>query len=328
MKKLEQIFGALVPTFFTESGGVSLSEIARRQAEAKQKNDTFTTLVAEATAGVFFKRVSFVGAAGSPAEQVGGSVLEPQQLSAYSDVASRNAQTALLMHGLKLWRSLQDRLKMVDLTSIVGQPPVAPDVKAMQVPVRKAGGTLCPSEKFMEMGNIDEMVQALNPAIFTAFDFTFWKEATELNARAAVLGKLLSEQGCFFRQLNSPLPKAEQQPTQTGVIITQWARSYNASQLEAFAQQRDRMQAEYDTLQSNLNGFKKQIKDAVRAYDLEVEKNYQAEYGAYRIEHARYSAELASQQAKYAQEVESIRSSAETFRQEALAELASLRIRV
>ena len=77
------------------------------------------------------------------------------------------------------------------------------------------------------------------------------------------------------------------------------------------------MQVEYNDLQNELNGSRKQIKDAVREYNLDEERRYQLAHGEYRV-----AAE------RHALETERIRSAAETLRQEAQRELASLRVRV
>jgi hypothetical protein len=186
----------------------------------------------------------------------------------------------------------------------------------------------------MDLANIDQMIANLKPAVLQKFNFAFWRKANELNARAAAIGKLLSEQGSFFRELTKPLPKGSDQVTQTGVAIFRWEKSYNEEQTAAFVALRDSLQAEYNDLQKQLNGLKKQVKNAVRAYNLDVERQYQAAYGEYQLAYASYQAAVNEIQAnhqdeltKHAQELERIRASAETLRQEALAELATLRVR-
>ena len=168
----------------------------------------------------------------------------------------------------------------------------------------------------MELSNIDEMIEQLQEPVLAKFDLAFWKKANELNSRAATLGKLLSVEGAFFRELVRPLPKGTEQPTQNGVIITSWKRSYAEDKVGELSSIRDELQAEYNDLQKQLNGLRKQIKDAVREYNLEEERRFQTDYGVYRV-----AAE------KYSLEVESVRASAETMRQEAMQELASLRVR-
>lgn len=169
----------------------------------------------------------------------------------------------------------------------------------------------------MEMSNIDEMIAVLNSDVLAKFNFAFWKKANELNSRAAVLGKLLSEQGSFFRELVKSLPKGGEQITQTGVVITIWERSYSDGNLAQFAKLREKLQEEYNDLQKQLNGYRKQIKDAVRAYNLDQERQYQIVYGSYKVEAERHALEM-----------ERIRSAAETLRQEAMQELAGLKVRV
>jgi hypothetical protein len=169
----------------------------------------------------------------------------------------------------------------------------------------------------MDLSNIDEMIAALSPEVLAKFDFAFWKRANELNSRAAVLGKLISESGSFFRELVKPVPKDSEKTLQTGIVITAWKRAYSSSAVTEFNLKREELQHEYNDLQKQLNGCKKQIKDAVRAYNLDEERRYQAEYGIYMVE-----AE------KHAIEMERIRSSAETLRQEAQRELATLRVKV
>jgi len=168
----------------------------------------------------------------------------------------------------------------------------------------------------MEMSNIDEMIATLKPEVLAKFDLAFWMNANELNSRAAVLGKLLSEQGSFFRELVKALPKGSEQTTQTGVVITQWKRAYSEESVGELSRLRDELQAGYNDLQKQLNGCRKQIKDAVRAYNLDAERQYQAAYGPYQVAAKAHNLDM-----------ERIRSAAETLRQQALQELATLRVR-
>jgi len=338
--KLQTIFGAAVPTFFTTEGGVSLSEVARRQAEHKQLNDVFWGRVTESVGGVFRKIVSFVGAGVTGAPQtVESPTISPEELKGCFQVGERNAETAVLMHGVKLWKSLEARLQEMDLRLFVVESlpqmparPVLPE--APKAPKRGESGTVCSTAEFMDLANIDQMIANLKPEMLAKFNFAFWKKANQLNARAAAIGKLLSEQGSFFREITKPLPKGSDQVTQTGVVIFRWEKSYSENQISDFTELRDQLQAEYNNLQNQLNGLKKQVKDAVRAYNLDVERQYQTAYGEYQLAHASYQVVINELQVhhqeeliKHTQELERIRASAETLRQEALAELATLRVR-
>ena len=312
METLTKIFGAIVGTFFTTQGGVSISEIGRIQAENKQQNDQFWGRITDAIGGVFRKTISFLGAGDSTPRRFDGAVITADQIKEFSGVAERNAQTSSLMHAVKLWKRRQAQLQEMDLRlQVVDTLPAAP-IR----PTPAETGTLCSTEQFMELSNIDEMIAQLESPVLAQFDWAFWTDANELNSRAAVLGKLLSEQGAFFRKLNDPLPKSTEQFTQTGVVITQWERAYTDAELEKFSGLRDTLQAEYNDLQKQLNGCRKQIKDAVRAFNLEQERQYQTAYSVYKVE-----AE------KHALEMERIRSAAETLRQQALQEIATLKVR-
>ena len=168
----------------------------------------------------------------------------------------------------------------------------------------------------MELQNIDEMIANLKSEVLARFDFAFWKKANELNSRAAAIGKLLSEQGAFFRKLVSPLPQGGSQVNQTGVVITSWKRSYTDEEAKGLQELRDQLQIEYNNLQKQLNSCRKQIKDAVREFNLEEERRYQSVYGIYQVKAKEHNLEM-----------ERIRSAAETLRQEALQEIASLKVR-
>jgi len=312
METLTRIFGQVVPTFFTTTGGVSMSEVARIQAENKQQNDKFWSVISDAVSSVFRKVLTFLGNAEASRTISGSTVAVDDIRNQYSSVAGRNAQTAVLMHGLKLLRRMETTLERMDLDHLIADIPEAP----VHVSSAKKG-TTCDTSTFMEMTNIDDMIAHLHDAILVQFDFGFFRRANELNSKAAAIGKLLSEQGSFFRELLRPLPKGSEQATQTGVIVTQWEREYSPADLESFALLRDELRQEYENLQRQLNGCRKQIKDAVRAYNLDEERAYQTRYGAYRIEADRYD-----------RACEQIRSAAETLRQQALGELAGLRVRV
>ena len=312
METLKKIFGVVVPTFFVTDGGVSLSEIDRIQAENKQQNDKFWSEVSDAVSGVFQKVVTFLGC-GEASRKIAGATVTTDKIREYRGVALRNAETATLMHGLKVQKRLQEELQQMDLRLHV--------VEALsEAPVRPASakrGTICGTDQFMEMANIDEMIVNLDPEVLAQFDLAFFKRANELNSRAATLGKLLSAEGSFFRELVRQLPKGSEQATQAGVIVTQWEKSYSAEQVEEFSRLRDELQVEYNDLQKQLNGCRKQIKDAVRAYNLDAERQYQLAYGSYKVEAERHSLEM-----------ERVRSVAETLRQQAQQELAVLRVRV
>lgn len=332
MKILESvIFGAVVPTFFTTDidTGVSISEVSRRQAEYKQQNDAFYTLITEGTTGIFNKVIKFVGASSSPAEVVSGRKLRPETFKECTSVGNRNAETALLMHGVKLYKNLEAWLQTSDLTGFVGGLPSQPVLPtAPTAPARGKAATVCPANAFMELSTIDEMVANLNTIVIAKFDFDFWQEAVSLNAKAAAIGKLLTEKDSFFRALLKVAPNSSEQTCQTGVILTKWERSYTENEAAELQKVRDSLQEEYDRLQKQLNGMKKRVKDAVRAYNLEVEKTYQSELSKYQLEASKHRAEVDALTAQHAQAVEKVRSSAETLRQEALAELATLRVRV
>lgn len=311
MEKTTQVFGVIVPTFFTTNGGVTLSEISRIQAENKQQNDKFWSTVSDAVGGVFRKVVTFLGG-GEASRTIPGATVTTDEIREYRDVAKRNSTTSSLMHALKLHKRLSDELQQMDLRSQVAE-------SLPETPVRPASakrGTVCDTDRFMDLTNIDEMIGNLNSEVLAKFDLAFWKRANDLNSRAATLGKLLSEQGSFFRELVKPLPKGSEQITQNGVVVTMWEKSYPAKSVAEFESLRDELQVEYNDLQKELNSHRKQIKDAVRAYNLDEERQYQTAYGLYRV---------AAEQ--HALEMERIRSAAEMLRQEALAELANLKVR-
>jgi hypothetical protein len=312
MEKLTRVFGVIVPTFFTIRGGVSISEVARIQAEHKQQNDMFWSDITNAVRGVFRRTMAFVGVGNSTPVTLPVPKVTSEQIGGYRAVANRNAEVSSLMHAVKLYKRLQTELSSMDLTRFVSdsmpEVPKAPD--------RSKRATVCGTEEFMDLTNIDEMIANMKPEVLAQFDFDFWKEANELNSRAAALGKLLSEQGSFFRELVKPLPAGGDQMTNSGVVVTTWERAYSPEQVAEFERLRDELRAEYDSLQRQLNGRRKQIKDAVRAYNLDQERQYQAAYAIYRVAYE-----------KYVVAMEAIRSDAETFRQEALQETATLRVR-
>ena len=288
-----------------------MSEVSRIQAEHKQQNDGFWTKVHEAVAGVFREVVTVVGAGGG-SQEIESAIITADEINAYQGVAERNANTAVLMHVVKLSQRLRKELEDMDLRLHVADSlPKAPVILA-----HPGRGSVCSTEDFMELQNIDEMIANLKSEVLSRFNFAFWKRANELNSRAAVIGKLLSEQGAFFRKLVSPLPQGKSETIQAGVVITSWKRAYAEKQAAEFAQLRDQLQREYNDLQRQLNGCRKQIKDALREYNLAEERRYQVAYGEYQVVAKAYTLEM-----------ERIRSAAETFRQEALQELAGLRVR-
>lgn len=312
METVTRIFGTIVPLFFTTTDGVSLSEISRIQSENKQHNDKFWSMISDAVASVFRKVLTFLGSTEASRSISGSTVTADEIRREYSGVAARNAETSVLMHGLKLHQRLQAMLEHMDLTPFVVK--TLPEAPMRIAPAKK--GTTCGTSAFMDMSNIDEMIGSLDSTVLSQFDFAFFKRANGLNSRAAAIGKLLSEQGSFFRELLRPLPRGSEQATQTGVIVTQWEREYTPEALESFSLLREELRQEYDDLQKQLNGCRKQIKDAVRAYNLEEERRYQTRYGSYQVEAERHMLE-----------VERIRCAAETLRQQALGELAGLRVR-
>jgi len=243
------------------------------------------------------------------------------------------------MSGLKLWKSLQSQLQQKDLRLYVAEAlPTAPErpteIQPPTPPSRPKSATSCGTEQFMDTDNIDEMIGAMNDEVIAKFNTAFFMKARSLNSRAARIGKLISERGSFFRKLSQPLPQGTEQPVQGGMIVSSWERTYGSKEVAAFAEHRQELQAEYDNLQKQLNGCKKQMKDAVRAYTAEQEQAYQKAYTAYQSLNTDYQAAVQKQNLDYQQahkaymvECERIRASAETLRQEALAELANLRVR-
>lgn len=329
MQNLVKIFGPSVSIFFTTSGGMSLSAVARQQAENKNANDAFNSLVADATAGVYKKVVSFVGSGASESKTLQTVTISPDDLRECFKVGNRNAETAVLMHGVKLWKKYEAQLQTMDLTSFVGTAPKMPILVEPVRPSPAASGVVDNHvASFMELNSIDDMVLRMSAAALSKFKFDFFWNALQLNARAAAIGKLLSEKDSFFRQLLKPTPASSEQLVQSGSVITQWEKSYDWSTTQSFEKLRDELQAEYNKLQQELNGVKKLIKDVVREVTLAAEQNYQKEFGAYQLEFAKYETERKAAVEAYALQVEQLRSSAETLRQQALTELAALQIRV
>lgn len=339
MQTLTKIFGVIVPTFFSTQNGVSISEVSRRQAEAKQQNDSFWSRMEDACAGVFKKTLKFVGAGHSVPQTVDAVAISTAEIGGYIGVAERNAETAVLMHGVKLYKRLQQELQRMDLRTFAAEVmPVEPaypqELSKPVAPARPKIGTECSTEAFMDLSNIDEMVANMKTEVLAQFDFAFFAKAQGLNARAAAIGKLLSDRGSLFRELVKRLPAGGQITLQGGVIIESWSRTYSDEQLAELNAYRDGLQTEYNSLQQQLNGCKKQIKDAVRAYNLEQERLYQSAYREYQLSYAEYQAAVKQQSEeyqrayqKYVMEMEQVRSSAETLRQQALQEIATLRVK-
>lgn len=358
MEKLTKIFGSLVGTFLTSDGGASVSQIGRLQAEAKQENDSFWATVADAKAGVHTKVISFVGAGDSTPRKILGAVLTPEKIREVGEVGQRDAKTAVFMHGLKIFKDVQKRLENMnpmELWHLVAETmPEAPQYperqgvefpEAPKKPALAKRGSLNDTKVFMEMDNMEELIQNLNPAVRDRFDFDFWKKSLELNSQAAAIGKLTTGKDAFFRELVKPLPKGGEQITQAGVVVTQWEHAYSQETLEELSRVRDELQKRYNSLEQQLNSCRKQVKDAVRAYNLDEERRYQTDWSEYAARRTEYDAEVEKLQAqeesrfqaalevyrslreKYEGELERIRSAAETLRQQALSELAGLRVR-
>lgn len=360
MQALTKIFGqgSLVEIFLTSNGGASISEIARKQAESKQKNDEFWSAVSDAKAGVHTKVISFVGAGDSTPRKILGAVLTPEKIREVGEVGERDAKTAVFMHGLKIFKDVQKRLEgtnPMDLWHLVVETmPEAPQYperhgvefpEAPKRPVSAKRGSLNDTKVFMEMDNMEELIQNLDPKVRDRFDFDFWKKSLELNSQAAATGKLTTGKDAFFRELVKPLPKGGEQITQAGVVVTQWEHAYSQETLEELSRVRDELQKRYNSLQQQLNGCRKQVKDAVREYNLAEERRYQSDWSEYTTRRTKYDAEVEKLQAqeesrfqaaldayrvlreKYEGELERIRSAAETLRQQALSEMASLLVR-
>lgn len=311
METLQRIFGVIVPTFFTTGKGVSLSEINRIQAENKQQNDKFWGLITDATHSVYTKVLTFLGG-GTAVQRITGVKMSVNQIRDYKEVAERNAQTSSLMQALKLHKRLEAELQSRDLRDHV--------VEVLPVPPARPTGakraTVCETYKFMELSNIDEMIDNLNSDVLEKFKLDFWQRANQLNSRAATLGKLLSDREAFFRELIKSRPLGTDQLTQSGMAVTTWERNYSDEEENVFAELREELQKEYNDLQKQLNGCRKQIKDAVREYNLDQERQHQSTMSAFRTEAEKHSLEM-----------ERIHLAAEMLRQQAAKELAALKVR-
>lgn len=307
--------GAIVDVFFTKGDGVSISEVGRQQAESKQANDSFWAHVEGATNAIFTQELSFVGSGGGASERLTPERLTVGEIRKYSGVADRSAQISTLMMALKLHKTLRARLEKMDFRDLVEETmPTFPQEPA---PVRT--GLAVEVMSFMDMDNIEEMIGSMYDEAFRncGLDFQFFRKATELNSRAAVLGKLLSAQGAFFRGLVRPVPASKREMVSSGVVVTTWTKTYSEEEEAEFARLRNELQEEYNSLQRELNGYKKQLKDSVRQFILAEERRYQAELSDFQLKRAAYDAKE-----------ERIRSAAEVIRQECLAEMSALRIRV
>lgn len=82
MEKLTRIFGSIVPTFFATANGVTLSEVARIQAENKQQNDKFWSDVSDAVTGIFQKVITYLGS-GEASRTIKASTITVDKIGEY-----------------------------------------------------------------------------------------------------------------------------------------------------------------------------------------------------------------------------------------------------
>lgn len=314
MQSLIDFFGSIVGSFFTTGDGITLSEVGRVQANTSHKNNDFWSHLSEAALGVIVGKTSVIASGVKhdiPTKEfkLDRKFVETERLQ----VSEGESQLARLMFALKLFKSFEERLKTAHESELLGSdwvPENLPDS-----PRRKSLPISLSLERFVDLENLDQLIDAAQGA-HQHFSEHFFARAIEVNARAAVLGKILTSKDSFFRAVLKKAPSSLVRESGQGFQVIEYNLVYTDEELKQLESFRQQLSEEYEGLQKETNYYKASIKSRLRDLALEYEKEYQEQVALWSVSSQAESARLAEQTSR-----------AEVKRRELQQELFNLRLK-
>lgn len=305
----------IVAKFFSEDGQYSITQA---NAIKNQNTNEAEMIVEKLNVAIYNRNVVVIGPTGSNQDTVTVPKLTPADFGKLGLVMEQYAQNAVLGHGIQLFKSIETNIRtMSNLTIQEIFGITVPELKAI-VP-RPKSPISCSIDSFMELETIESMVVKLEQVVLDKLDYSMILRGLTLEAKAAVLGKQLTKKESFLKVILRAQPEILEKSTETnfGFVVQRALLAYSESEVKEFSDLRDKLYSDYTTIQSQVNGIKKTLKDLVRKEAAEMNKQYKDELETYQKLVREYNDNQATANTQ-----------AESLRLEALKELASLKIKV
>lgn len=306
----------LIDIFFDDSG------ISSSKANAKKNSNTNIAagkLEKFDRTDVHLNRLSIISDKGENKKETIPSKLSPEDFSDLEAIATLFGENAILGHGIALLQKMIETVqKMPDLEiaakfNLENTVPMPSKAPSPRTAIR--GGNV---DRALDFDRIEDIIFVCRDEVLSRLEPGFIFRALRKESRAAVLGNQLTKKDCFLKIIS----KAQDKPATTensafAVIVREQIVAYSPEERKVFEDLYKSLYDEYTAIQSEVNGFKKILKDTIRQVQLEFENAYAEEYKKYSNEVEKYRME----EARILGEVNKIRT-------KAMQELSALKIRL
>lgn len=319
MQKLKKFIGSVLIQLLTDNGGTSITKCN----EMKNQNaNEITKLEKELSPAIYNKATSFLTSAGEVEKSVLVDKITPSHFDKVEVIGDLKGRSSLLGFGIQLFKKIEEKVSFADHEDIsksfdIEIPRYSYQGKEPRKIAVVAGGI----DNFMDKDRIEDMAMlVINDRVWAMLDENFLVEALRLESRAAAYGQVLTSNKTFLKKVMSA-PRKIEQPEQVvsgvGILFTEDQLAYTEEEVKAFEGMYESLYAEYSSLQGQVSGKKKQLKDAVRDVNNLESKEYAVRFGEY----ANKCSQARELHQKWVNEIEDIRS-------EMVTELKGLKVRV
>jgi hypothetical protein len=205
----------------------------------------------------------------------------------WKKVAHNNGINALLGNGIKIFNKAMEQIKTMDATQLVafsGEDISLPAMPRMPERLYAVGnGTV---DSVVQLERVEDILDRCTQVVLGRLDPVLIKKALILESEAATFGNELQKKDAFLQRLLSA--KTTMMPTETvshfAIYIKKPILAYSPAEMEAFKTLFDDLQKRYQSLQGQLNGIKRTIKDTIRMAEIEFASQYDNDLRTYSLQ--------------------------------------------
>lgn len=311
MENVVKVF-PLIPKFFGEKG-LSIS-----QANARKNNNTnyAEQIVLLFEKQIYHNEVKVINAS-VVTDTTTTPKIFPSDYDLLVDLYRYNEENAVLGHGIKLLKQLQAELENMTVQTLAERTGVELPVFNMQRPSKKSAVWNTTIEQFMNLDSIEAIVACMTTDALQHISSQHIINGLQLEAVASALGKQLTKKESFLKRLLSAQPEKliGKKETAFGLVIEKEVLAYSKEEVEEFQILQTTLYSQYTKVQSQVNGTKKALKDAVR----KLQQRYNEEFLR---ETEEYNKVLTNYNSAYSEALARL----EVFRNRCAQELADLKI--
>lgn len=308
-----KVFAPVVEKFLSTKDGLSIT-----QANSKKNENTneAETMLEKFSHPFYNQSFIVVGSGGAVHQDVTVPKLSISDFDDLDTVADLYSTNAVLGHAINLFKTVQAEIETMPESKIMELFGIeVPQFSAIHPTAKRIINM--PLDRFVELETIEDMVRQLGKEALDKIDTKTILNALALEARAAVYGKQLTKKESYLKQVLAAVKEKilGTKETAFGLVINKIELVYNDVEIAQFKILRENLYKHYTSIQGQVNGVKKLIKDTVR-------QMVQDDLECYKAELSEYNKQLSA----YNQAVSEAEAQAEALRNKALTELASLKI--